>query len=141
MMSPPKIVGAASQLFLWLALASLAAAEGWRCEIDFESQCTESGCTAFGHKDDGNMKPVFAEFDDSGSFRICMYSGCYQGKGTVLTSEPFLSIVKEEARWTGTSSPSADVFIVLDLQTNIGMFKASSFVQPIRCKLLGHQQS
>ena len=124
-------------VFSWVALTSLAVAEEWSCGVHFESQCFESACSADGHKDDGNTKPVFAQFDDSGKFLICMYSGCFEGKGRVLTTSPFLSIMKERVSWTGTNARETDVFIVLERNELIGMFKADTFVQPIVCEVVG----
>lgn len=111
-------------------------AEEWTCGVHFESQCADSECSAYGEKDDGNTKPVFAQFDEEGNFRICMYSGCYEGKGLVLTTAPFFSIMQEDAEWTGTNPDETDVFIVLERKELFGMFKASSFVQPIVCNVV-----
>lgn len=126
-------------VFLCLAIPK-AAAEEWVCGVHFESQCTESRCSAHGDKDDGNTKPVFAQFDDEGNFRLCMYSGCYEGKGRVLTTDPFLSIVQEQVKWTGTNPDYTDIFIVLQRNELIGMFKAISFVQPILCEVIKDQE-
>ena len=121
-------------IFIWSQLFS-AIAEEWSCHVDFESQCTidPHGCSAYGAKNDGNTKPVFARFDTEGNFRVCMYTGCYEGKGVVHTTEPYLSISKNRVNWTGTQGESTNVFIFLDRKENIGAFKAISFVQPIIC--------
>ena len=132
-----RILNVALPLTLWIALvSSTAAAEHWACGVHFESQCSESGCSAYGDRDDGNTKPVFAQFDESGNFQICMYTGCFEGQGKVLTTKPFLSITKEGVSWTGTDGEDTDVFIVLERKENIGMFKAASFVQPIICTIV-----
>ncbi|TQV70670.1 hypothetical protein FKG94_20270 [Exilibacterium tricleocarpae] len=121
-------------MMLMPAFKCLAQPDEWICRIDFESQCTVSkGCDALGSKDDGNTKPVVAEFDATGKFSLCMYSGCYEGEGTVHTTEPFLSISKIKAKWTGTGEHDTNVFIVLDREEKLGMFKAASFIQPIIC--------
>jgi len=110
-------------------------AERWACGVDFISECFDSKCSSYGEKDDGNRKPVFALFDEEGNFQICMYTGCYEGKGQVLTTAPFFSIMKEDVEWTGTNSDNTDVFIVLHRKELFGMFKADTFVQPIVCKV------
>lgn len=115
---------------------SCALAEEWSCGVHFESQCADSKCSAHGEKDDGNTKPVSAHFDDEGNFQICMYSGCYEGKGKVLTTTPFLSIVQDGVEWTGTSPDKTDIFIVLERNELFGMFKASTFVQPMICNVV-----
>ena len=78
---------------------------------------------------------MYALFDDNGRFQICMYTGCFEGIGKVLTTSPFLSITKERVRWTGTNAWETDIFIVLERKELIGMFKADTFVQPITCKI------
>ena len=115
---------------LWTATSEAA---GWVCGVHFESQCDASGCAAHGNKGDGNTKPVSAQFDDQGHFRICMYSRCYEGKGRVLTTSPFLSITQERVTWNGANPDETDIFIVLERKELVGMFKAASFVQPIVC--------
>ena len=111
-------------------------AEVWSCSVHFESQCSDSTCVAFGEEDDGNKKPVSALFNEDGYFRICIYTGCYDGKGQVLTTAPFLSIMQEDVEWKGSNPNKTDVFIVLERKELLGMFKADSFVQPIICKVV-----
>ena len=119
----------------WIAMSDVLA-EQWACGVHFESQCAYSRCSANGEKDDGNTKPVGAQFDEEGNFLICMYSGCYEGKGKVLTTTPFLSIMQEDVEWTGTNPNKTDVFIVLERNELFGMFKADTFVQPIVCRVV-----
>ena len=122
-------------LILGWAFSSSAHANSWACRVDFESQCSSDGCAAEGFSGDGDTKPVFAHFDATGMFSLCMYTGCYEGLGKVNTESTFLTISKFNTRWSGTGDHPTDVFIFLDRADGLGMFKAATFVQPIICKL------
>ncbi|MDF0532837.1 hypothetical protein PY479_00935 [Shewanella sp. A32] len=120
-------------LLLWCITG--VQAQSWDCQIDFESRCTPAdGCSTFGAKGDDNTKPVSVAFDSAGNFDICIYSGCYQGQGAVLSTSPFLSITEADAEWVGVTPRRTNVFIVLDIKENIGMFKADVFAQPMTCQ-------
>lgn len=120
-------------LFLLICFDSFAKTVSWGCEIEFESSCSEYGCSA-STPEDGETIPLFATFDSNGEFMLCMYTGCYEGQGTVHTEDPFLSISKADAEWAGTGTETTHVFIVVENDTGVAMFKAGPFVQPMLCE-------
>lgn len=102
----------------------------WRCDADIEVQCDGKACTAT----DNAKPPIEAQFDRFGNVSICLYSGCYSGKGTAVISPPFISVMTSTAKWSGVPEHTAAVHIALDTTDGIATFKAAGFAQPLRCK-------
>lgn len=75
-------------------------------------------------------------FDTRGKFSVCAYSGCWDDKGRVITSDSSIVILKERAHWSTSNDEAAmreDVSIVLSTTDRIALIKAGSFVLPMHC--------
>ncbi|WNO09408.1 hypothetical protein [Teredinibacter sp. KSP-S5-2] len=119
-------------LFVLLLSASCVThAEQWDCVNDFESRCSEDSCRVF-EKD--NFTPLSVSFSDAGNVDVCAYSGCWQGKGEVLSSEPFLVIVGVGLTWNNPAIDNKEnLLLSFNPKTHVAMLNISSFYLPVIC--------
>ena len=124
-----KIIFAAS-----LTLASaLSHSAAWECKPDVEVQCTAKSCSV---SPDQGVIPIGLSFDSHGTFSLCAYSGCWEGKGRVVSASPFLVISAEKVSWSDPNrrvEGREDVLIAFSPRDRIAMVKAGSLSLPMRC--------
>ena len=124
-------LGMIMALTLWAATAEV---ESWQCQNDLEIQCTTEGCEVAA---EGEFTPLRVHVDDSGSMSICAYSGCWEGTGKVVQGEEFLMLLGENLKFS-TSPDSTEaqesIALVIDRTDSIGILKAGTFSQPVRCQ-------
>jgi hypothetical protein len=110
-----------------------SSAEGWICGPDLEVQCTPESCSVSEYQ--GSI-PIFLQFDPRGKFLLCAYSGCWEGKGKVVSSSPFLVITKKQVDWSDPNQRvegREDVLIAFSPSDRVVMVKAGSISMPMRC--------
>ena len=113
----------------------LARAEGWSCGPDLEVQCTAESCAV---SEDQGVIPIYLSFDSRGDFLLCAYSGCWEGKGKVVSSSPFLVITKKQVDWSDPNQRvegREDVLIAFSPSDKVVMVKAGSIAMPMRCSI------
>ncbi|MFZ2162837.1 MAG: hypothetical protein WAW02_11525 [Sideroxyarcus sp.] len=108
-------------------------AEAWNCQNSVEIQCTDAACTTSEH---GEVTPADVSFDTRGTFSICVYSGCWNGKGHVVTNGPLLVIQKNRADWSVPNLKAEmreDVSIVFSTKDHIALVKTGTLILPMHC--------
>jgi hypothetical protein len=116
------------------ACVGQAHADVWNCRNNIEVQCSDGEC---GAAEEGGFTPMSLAFSSTGSFSLCAYSGCWDGEGTVVSSEPFLVITHANAEWSDPSSNGerdADVMIAFDPKDGVAIIKAAGFATPLHCE-------
>jgi hypothetical protein len=111
----------------------LSRAEGWSCGPDLEVQCTAESCAV---SEDQGVIPIYLSFDSRGNFLLCAYSGCWEGKGKVVSRSPFLVITKKQVDWSDPNQRvegREDVLIAFSPSDRVVMAKAGSISMPMRC--------
>src|SRR5688572_29924196 len=86
-------------------------------------------------EDQGTI-PIFLNFDSSGAFLLCAYSGCWEGKGKVVSVSPFLVITLGNVDWSDPNQRvegREDVLIAFGVKDQVAMVKAGSISMPMRC--------
>jgi hypothetical protein len=123
------LVVAASLVFL----PGLSCAAKWNCAPDVEVQCTVESCAVM--EDQGSI-PIGLSFDSRGAFSLCAYSGCWEGKGKVVSVSPFLVITLGNVDWSDPNQRvegREDVLIAFGVKDQVAMVKAGSISMPMRC--------
>jgi hypothetical protein len=118
---------------LLVLVSRLSRAEGWSCGPDLEVQCTAESCAV---SPEQGVIPIFLSFDSRGKFMLCAYSGCWEGKGKVVSSSPFLVITKKQVDWSDPNQRvegREDVLIAFSPSDKVVMVKAGSISMPMRC--------
>jgi len=82
-MNKAEILVVAASLVL---LPGFSCTAEWDCKPDVEVQRTSEACSVA--KDQGTI-PIGLSFDSHGTFSLCAYSGCWEGKGKVVQSRHF----------------------------------------------------
>lgn len=117
-------------LGLFVLLPSLAGAAEWRCRnSDMEITCISGKCSP----SDG-FTPMDVTFSDKGAMSICAYSGCWEGKGKLLTSGDHLLLSGHKLQWTGTIPETGDFLIALDKSSGIATINGCGFAMPLACR-------
>ena len=116
------------------ALTARQPTERWQCKNDLEIRCDVEHCEVA-----DSFTPMDVQFDDAGSMSGCAYSGCWEGKGTVVQREHFVVLTGYDLPFS-TAPDSADsraaIVLVLDRADQVGMLKAGAFAHPLRCEQL-----
>lgn len=108
-------------------------ADSWACKPDLEVQCTAESCSV---GEDQGVIPIEVSFDSRGNFSLCAYSGCWKGRGKVVSVSPFLVITMERVDWSDLNQRvegREDVLIALSPRDKVVMVKAGSISMPMRC--------
>jgi hypothetical protein len=110
------------------------AGESWQCGNDLEVRCSKGECAA--EAEDG-FTPMSVHVDDAGGISVCAYSGCWEGKGTVVRDRMFLVLIGHDLPFStapeGTPS-TADVAIVVDRTDGVATLKVGAFAHPLLCR-------
>src|SRR5687767_3271910 len=99
-------------------------ADSWGCKPDVEVQCTAEACSI---GEDQGFIPIGVSFDSRGNFSVCAYSGCWNGRGKVVSASPFLVITKARVDWSDPNQRvegREDVSIALSSRDQVVMVKA-----------------
>ena len=119
-MKVAKTIILAASLTLTSALSHSAA---WECKPDVELQCTAKSCSV---SPDQGVIPIGLSFDSHGTFSLCAYSGCWEGKGKVVSASPFLVISAEKVDWSDPNrrvEGREDILIAFSPSDQIAMGK------------------
>ncbi len=126
-----------STTFIWAAslmfVSQLSRAEDWTCGPDLEVQCTAESCAV---SEDQGVIRIYLSFESDGNFLLCAYSGCWEGKGKVVSSSPFLVITKKQIDWSDPNQRvegREDVLIAFSPSDKVVMVKAGPIAMPMRC--------
>lgn len=103
----------------------------WHCRNDMESACTTSGC----HVTTGDdFTPVDVWLQENGGMSICMYSGCWEGQGEVLSRAPYLVVMSKQLVWDSPhKSDNAQALISLELASGVAVMQVAGFHEPLLC--------
>lgn len=118
---------------LLMILPGLTCAAEWSCKPDVEVQCTIESCSV---TEDQRTIPIALSFDSNGTFSLCAYSGCWEGKGKVVAVAPFLVITLGNVDWSDPGQKvegREDVLIAFETKDHVAMVKAGSISMPMRC--------
>jgi hypothetical protein len=116
-----------------LSLVSNPEEADWHCTNDVEVACVEDSCTVY---DPEETSTIHVYFSVSGEFSVCAYSGCWDGKGKVATTAPFLIIWKEQADWNFSPDREKnrkDVLIAFDVSDQVALVKVGALASPFNC--------
>lgn len=122
-----------SKFILMLSFVSSGAiSEEWNCRNDFESSCSQMGCVVFQGE---SFTPADVRIKSNGELLICKYSGCWEGKGQVLSKSPFLVVFGKQLKWNNPYQPEyIDALISLKLTSNVAVLQVAGFHEPLICK-------
>lgn len=112
-------------------MASSAPMTSWQCRNDLEIRCDDEACEA-----EESFTSMDVQVDEAGSMVVCVYSGCWEGTGTVAQSEAF--VVLTGHRLPFSTAPDSedrkeDIVIAIDKSDQVAILKAGAFAQPLRC--------
>jgi len=128
-MNKAEILVVAASLVL---LPGFSCTAEWDCKPDVEVQRTIEACSVA--KDQGTI-PIGLSFDSHGTFSLCAYSGCWEGKGKVVSVSPFLIITLGNVDWSDPGrrvEGREDVLIAFGARDHVAMVKAGSISMPMR---------
>lgn len=115
-----------------LLQVSFAPAAEWNCRnYDAEISCTTDTCEISAPDE---FTPLDAYFDDTGKMSVGMYSGVWEGKGTVINERDFVIVVGNDLVFSTSPDSKSDIFIALDTRDKVAVFKDASYAMPMRCK-------
>jgi len=121
-------------LVLTFAVASVGGrADAWTCRNDIEVQCGPKACSV---SKGGEFTPMNVSFDSNGTFSVCAYSGCWEGKGKAVWNEPFLVISQKQVDWSDPNrriDGREDILIAFSSTDRLALVKAGGFVLPMHC--------
>ena len=101
----------------------------WNCRNkDLEITCSSNKCEA-----SDSFTPVSININKNGALSICAYSGCWEGKGKVMTSGKHILVSGRKLKWSGTTPNNADFIVALDASDKVGFIKGEGFAMPINC--------
>ena len=115
-------------------------AEAWHCKNDIEVRCGPKSCSV---PEGDNFTPGSVSFSSNGKFSVCFYSGCWKGKGKVVSNEPFLIISQKQVDWSDPYRKiegREDILIAVNSTDRIAVGKAGGFALPMRCHKEGKAQ-
>ncbi|WP_375204191.1 hypothetical protein [Hyphococcus sp.] len=104
----------------------------WDCENTVEVWCAVDGCAA---QPDGEMTPMSITASRDGAFSICAYTGCWEGKTTLIDQSGRLL-------WAGDGAPfstrpeggfEADVTLLIIEKEGVGFVRAGGIATPLLC--------
>ncbi|USD36170.1 hypothetical protein [Ferrimonas sp. SCSIO 43195] len=114
-----------------LLISSEVCADSWQCSNDFESRCSSQGCSVATTAD---FTPLSVSLDDRGALSVCAYSGCWQGRGEVLATRPYLVVVGLAIPWSAPGGDhGSDMVLTLNPKTGVAMLQNEVFDQPLVC--------
>ncbi len=121
-------------ILLTNALSSFVNATTWSCKNEkFESRCDKGSCSV--ESKVGSFTALGVTFSDEGEMSICVYSGCWEGKGEVLANSPYLVLLGAALPWSNPKSDDKqEVLIGLDIQNKTATVQVLNFVQPLVCE-------
>jgi hypothetical protein len=108
-------------------------AEAWNCKNSVEIRCADTACSA---AEDAEFTPADVRFDTRGAFSVCVYSGCWNGKGRAVVNGPLMVVQKKRAGWSvpnSTAEMREDVAIMFSTIDRIAVVKAGKLVLPMHC--------
>ena len=106
----------------------------WQCRNDLEISCDAEHCEAA-----DSFTPMSVTVDDAGSMSVCVYTGCWEGTGTVAQSARFVVLTGHDLPFSTAAEAAgtqADIVIAIDKADDVAILKAGSFAQPLRCETL-----
>mgnify|MGYP001557348177 CR=1 FL=1 len=105
---------------------------GWSCTNDVEVMCSNKGC-GVGQGED--FTPVDVTLNNDGRMSVCAYTGCWDGKGSVLNEGSFIIYTGKNFKFSTASNSenSEDIVVVIDKRDNVAVMKNSVFSQPLIC--------
>ena len=120
-----------------LALNSSAALSAeWNCRnYDVEISCAKEKCSV-----SENFTPLDAYFDDNGNMSILVYTGVYEGKGTVLKDENYMIVVGDDLVFSTSPDSKEDILIAIDTKDKVAVFKGAGFAMPMRCQKVKQEE-
>ena len=113
-------------------LTAAVSTTGWQCRNDLEISCDAEAC----EQQDG-FTPMDVHVDDAGAMSVCAYSGCWEGTGTVVKSEPFIVFTGHNLAFSAapdSEDGKENIIIVLDTADQVAILKAGAFAHPLRCE-------
>lgn len=114
---------------LAIFLPSVATASGWDCSNqDMEITCTAGRCS-----NSAAFTPLQVTLTDKGKLSVCAYSGCWQGKGRVVSSSRYLFVSASQLQWIGVQPGQESFALVLDRQDRTALLKGGGFALPMLC--------
>ena len=116
------------------ALPATAPTARWACRNDLEISCKAGKCEA-----GESFTPMDVRVDDAGAMSVCAYSGCWEGTGTVVTSEHFVVLTGHDLTFStapDSEDSKEDIVIAIDRDDNVAILKAGAFAHPLLCKKL-----
>lgn len=121
-----------------LLVATPLHAGSWQCRNSVEVQCEAQTCSA---TPEGGFTPMQVDFDSTGKFSVCAYSGCWEGRGGVSINWPFMIVSKPGANWSDPSRKTEnrqDILIAYNATDNIALVKAGALALPLHCHRRGN---
>lgn len=108
----------------------------WECVNDVEVWCAVDGCAA---KPEGEATPMSITASRDGAFSVCAYTGCWEGKTTVVEiGAPAVARLLWAADSVGFSSQpeggfEADITLLIIEKDGVGFVRAGGLASPLLC--------
>lgn len=105
----------------------------WYCRNDIEVDCSHGECEVSDSEETSTMSLLFNE---DGKLSYCAYSGCWSGKGKVVSQNPFLVISLENAEWNFEplrEKYRLNILVAFDPLDQVAIAKVGGWSHPFRC--------
>ncbi len=106
----------------------------WSCRnITTEISCQEGICDV---ALTGDFTPMELTLDADGGLSLCAYSGCWSGRAEkVSTAGNYFSVIGIGLPWSGTNGTSADISVMLNMETMVATLLTHDYAHPMICKV------
>ena len=129
-------MNASMLMFALAALVSSSKSEVppdvWDCANDVEVWCTVDSCAA---QPEGAMTPMSITAKRDGSFSVCAYTGCWEGKTDLVEARGRLLWAADGAPFSTKPEGGfeADVTLMIIEKEGVGFVRAGGLASPLLC--------
>ncbi len=127
-----SLVGVMSIVIFAACTSKPIAAGAWTCQNnDVEISCNEKTCAAAAA---GEFTPMSLSVDTMGSFSLCAYSGCWEGKAAKTSdSNDYFTASSAQLKWSGVTGGIGRVSVTIDMNTGTATLLGQGYAQPMIC--------
>lgn len=111
-----------------LAISQISYAKNWNCtNNDMEIHCDSKGCEV-----SDAFTPLSVSLETDGEMSICVYSGCFEGKGEVINNKTHIFYSGYNLKFSTSNSEDmkADFLIAIDDYDKIAVIKGFGYAMP-----------
>lgn len=101
---------------------------GWNCtNKGIEVQCDKDSCSS-----STSFTPLSISADNK-KLSVCAYTGCWEGKSTVIKQGHYIIYTGNHLAWTHNKNSKDNFILVINTKENPGLLKGGGFAMPVYC--------